>query len=104
MPLEIHPKKVKGQVMFCPTFVCDVCCKPITDGKDGNTVWTVDPDTNKSVGPICYTHKACNQGMPDGMWMPLSHLPIVLQQNLLKTKADKRQALENLVRLNSIGL
>ena len=45
-----------------PVIVCDHCERPITDAKDGNTVWrkSLHSRASEQFIPIYHTHKYCN--------------------------------------------
>jgi hypothetical protein len=56
--------QLKSDGCACPVIVCDQCGEPITDAKDGNTVWR-EPSLNSRFGAgrfydIQHTHKTCN--------------------------------------------
>jgi hypothetical protein len=76
-----------------PVIVCDHCGKPITDAKDGNTVWRESrfSRNEEQFIPIYHTHKLCNwtfmhRRFPepaDGGWLWMSHdLPHDLPHDL----------------------
>lgn len=72
-----------------PVIVCDHCGLEITDAKDGNYEWQVDPSGQIKDGTIHFTHKRCchpfEQANGDRLgWLAigLECLPVYLANNL----------------------